>query len=141
VRLRTDTASGTPQDAAMTTRTLVDNPLNSASRQLSDVFHDRGLLKSAIDAGSVKRMLVHINNINHAVLASTRDHVSAATRLEDFALTLERIARDSHPPETALSEGLKRVADDLHAASKELLECHALPPWQPSAPSTKVSVG
>ena len=111
----------------------VANPLNSAVSQLLSIYDDRGLLTSSMDVGSVKRMLVHINNINNSVLSSTRDHVNAAKRLNDFALSLSRIARNSAPASEVLASRMAEIAENLRTASDELTRNDAIPNWQPPA--------
>lgn len=78
-------------------------------------------------------MVVHMTNINQAVLASTRDHVNASKRLNDFALTLNRIARHFEPQDAQLAVRMNDVAETLRAAGKELAENNAVPAWQASA--------
>lgn len=112
----------------------VDNPLAAAINRLALISNDRRLLTSSIDAGSVERMLVHITNINSSVLASTQDHVNASKRLNDFALTLERIARKAVPPNEELVTAMTAVVDDLRLASQELAGANAIPNWQGGAP-------
>lgn len=109
------------------------NPLNSAVSQLLSIYDDRGLLQSSMDVGSVKRMLIHINNINSSVLASTRDHVNAAKRLNDFALSLLRIAKNSGPASEILETRVAEIAENLRTASDELTRNDAIPNWQPPA--------
>jgi hypothetical protein len=116
--------------ANQTLRTL-DNPLDSAVIQLRDISGDFELLKSSIDSGSVRRMLVHLANINRSVLASTRDHLNATKRLKDFALTLTRIAKNAKPPNESLTVRMAGVAAILRAASDELARINAIPNWQP----------
>jgi hypothetical protein len=110
----------------------LENPLDCAVRQLRDISDDHELLKSSIDAGSVRRMLVHIANINLSVLTSTRDHLNATKRLKDFAFTLIRIAEKSELPNEVLTTRMARVAQHLHAASDELARSDAIPNWQMS---------
>lgn len=110
-----------------------ENPLDCAARKLRDISDDHELLKSSIDAGSVRRMLVHINNINLSVLESTRDHLNATKRLKDFAFTLIRIANHAESPNQSLSIRMARVAQYLRAASEELARCDAIPNWGKSA--------
>ena len=76
-------------------------------------------------------MLVHIANIDSSVRASTRDHLNATKRLNDFAFTLIRIAKNSEPPNEVLTIGMAQVADALRAASDELARSDAIPNWQP----------
>jgi hypothetical protein len=110
-----------------------ENPLESAANQLRTICRDRELLTSPIDAGSVARMVVHITNIHSSVLASTQDHVNGAKRLNDFALAVTRIARNSEPPNGALAAQMTSVANDLRAASEELAGADAIPKWKAPA--------
>jgi hypothetical protein len=110
----------------------LDNPLDCAVGQLRDISDDRELLKSSIDAGTVRRMLVHISNINVSVLASTRDHLNATKRLKDFAFTLIRMAKSAEFPNEVLTTRMARVARHLRAASDELARSDAIPNWQTS---------
>lgn len=111
----------------------IDSPLDTAVSQLRNISDDHALLKSSIDAGSVRRMLVQITNINSAVLASTRDHLNATKRLQDFAFTLIRIARNAEPPNEALTLRMARVAENLRAVSEELARNDVIPNWRASA--------
>jgi hypothetical protein len=111
----------------------LENPLDSAISELGDICNDRELIKSSIDAGTMKRMLVHITNINLSVLASTEDHVNGAKRLNDFALTLTRIARNSDPPNDVLTSRMSSIADNLRAASEKLARSDAIPNWRTPA--------
>ena len=111
----------------------IENPLDRAAKKLRDLSDDHELLKSSIDAGSVRRMLVHIDNINLSVLESTRDHLNATKRLKDFAFTLIRIASHSELPNQRLSIRMARVAQYLRAASEELARSDAIPSWGRSA--------
>ncbi len=114
-----------------------DNPLTAAADNLGNICRDRELLTSSIDNGSVRRMLVHIGNINNSVLASTRDHVNASKRLNDFALTLARIAKNSEPPNQELASRMTSIAISLRSASQELAGADAIPQWQ--APVADIS--
>lgn len=105
------------------------NPLDSAIVELRDISHDHELLKSTTDAGSLRRMLVHLSNINLSVLASTRDHVNASKRLNDFAFTLGRMAKNAELPNEALTSRITQVAATLRAASAELAANDAVPNW------------
>jgi hypothetical protein len=113
----------------------LDNPLDSAISRLGEICNDRELLDSSIDIGSVRRMLVHITNINASVLASTQDHVNAAKRLNDFAFTLERMARNAEPANEALTSRLGSIATELRAASEQLAGSDAIPNWRTPAPA------
>jgi hypothetical protein len=113
--------------------TTLDNPLDSVISQLRHICDDRDLLKSSIDAGSVSRMLVHVTNINVSVLASTRDHINASKRLNDFALTLVRMAMKSESPNELLTARMSSVAANLRAASEQLTRTDAVPNWRAPA--------
>jgi hypothetical protein len=106
-----------------------ENPLTTAVQELNDICRHRKLITSPIDSGSVTRMVTHIITINRSVLASTRDHVNAAKRLNDFALTLARIAQRSTPPNEELATGLITAANNLRSASDELAGADAIPKW------------
>ncbi len=108
----------------------IGNPLSSATYKLGIACRDRRLFTSSIVAGSVERMLVHIANINSSVLSSTQDHVNAAKRLNDFALTIDRIAKKSDPPNEELANLLTEAAGNLRVASQELAGANAIPNWQ-----------
>jgi len=108
----------------------LDNPLESAISQLRNICSDHELLKSSMDAASVRRMLIHIANINISVLASTQDHVNASKRLNDFAFTLARIARNAELPNEVLATRMTSVAVNLRAASEELAQGDAIPNWK-----------
>jgi hypothetical protein len=106
-----------------------ENPLTTAAAELDDINCRRKLLTSSIDSGSIARMVAHITNINRSVLESTRDHVNASKRLNDFALTLTRIARKSEPSNEELATGLVAAASNLRSASDELANADAIPKW------------
>jgi len=109
------------------------NPLDSAIEELRSIPDDRELLKSSIDAGTLRRMLVHLSNINVSVLASTQDHVNASKRLNDFALTLTRMAKNSELPNDVLTSRMTLAATALRAASDELARSDAVPNWRTPA--------
>lgn len=113
---------------SVNTPTLV-NPLDCAISELRNISNDRELLTSSIDAGTLRRMLVHLANISLSVLASTQDHVNASKRLNDFAFTLMRMARNAELPNDALTTRMTLVADKLRAASAELSGNDAVPNW------------
>lgn len=117
----------------MSLNTRIDNPLASAAQQLGAICEDRELLTSTMDAGSVARILVHIKNINSSVLASTNDHTNAAKRLNDFAITLARIARNADAPNEELVSRMTSVTGNLRTASEELAAADSIPNWQTPA--------
>lgn len=110
-----------------------DNPLETAASLLRDMRSDREPLPPSFGPASVGRMLVHIQNINRSVIASTQDHVNAAKRLNDFAVILTRLAGDSAPPNGELAVRMTSVADNLRAASEELARADAIPKWRAPA--------
>jgi hypothetical protein len=105
----------------MSAHTLsVENPLETAAGQIRSLCDDGEALPSWFDAGSVRRILVHVDNIGRSVTASRQDHVNAAKRLNDFAGIFLRFAKNSQPPDEALAVRLTSVSDNLRAASEEL---------------------
>lgn len=129
-----DLASRTCNHVGMSvSNPTLDNPLDCAISQLSNLCSDRGLLTSPTDDGSVRRMLVHISNINISVLASTQDHVNASKRLNDFAITLDRMAKKSALPNDVLKDRMTAIAMNLRAASEELARSDAVPNWRTRA--------
>ena len=107
-----------------------ENPLELAVIQLRDICRDQERLAEPFNAGSLSRILVHITNINRAVLASTQDHVNASKRLCDFAVTLDRIARHFAPQDGQLAQRMNNVAKTLKAAGVELADNDAVPGWE-----------
>lgn len=103
------------------------NSLETAASQIRSLWQDGETLPAWIDPGSVGRILLHIDNISRSVTASTRDHVNAAKRLNDFALIFSRFARDSEPPDGPLAARMTSVSDNLRAASQELSRADAVP--------------
>jgi hypothetical protein len=102
-----------------TTPTLA-NPLQDAISQLRSIREDRDFPISAADAGSVERIAVHITNINASVTASSRDHVNASKRLNDFATALARIARNTTPPNEVLTDRIRLIGASLRGVSDRL---------------------
>ena len=113
-----------------------ENPLDSAICELRNIADDRELLKSSVDAGSLRRMVAHMANINDSVLKSTQDHVNASKRLNDFAVALVRIAKNAEAPNEALANRMAPVATALRAVSAELAQSDAVPNWRASRLST-----
>ena len=112
-----------------------DNPLEAAASQIRNLCRDGEPLPQSLDRGSVGRMLIHIDNINRSVIASTRDRVNAAKRLNDFALIFARSARNSEPPDGPLAARMTLVSDHLRAASEELSGSDAIPNWRAPEPN------
>ena len=104
----------------MSVHATVDNPLEAAASQIRSLCDEGKTLPPWFDAGSVRRILVHIDNIGRAVTASMQDHVNAAKRLNDFAGIFARFANKSRPPDEALAARLTSVSANLRAASEDL---------------------
>jgi hypothetical protein len=104
-----------------------DNPLEAAASQIRNLCDEGESLPSWLDAGSVRRILVHVDNIGRSVNASMEDHVNAAKRLNDFAGIFERFAKNSQPPDEGLAVRLTSVSDNLRAASEVLSRANASP--------------
>lgn len=109
---------------------VTENPLERAIIQLRDICREQERLTAPFNAGSLSRILVHITNINRAVLASTQHHINASKRLHDFAVTLDRIARHFAPQDGNLAQRMASVAKTLKAAGEELADNDAVPGWQ-----------
>jgi len=75
----------------------------------------------------------HLVNINLSVPASTRDHDNASKRLNDFALTLARVAKKSEAPGEVLTTKMASVTTTLRAASEELAQCDDILNWRAPA--------
>jgi len=104
-----------------------DDSLEAATRQMRNLCAAGETLPSWLDAGSVGRILVHVDNIGRSVAASVQDHVNAAKRLNDFAVTFARFAKNSEPPDGPLAARLISVSNNLRAASEELSRTEAAP--------------
>lgn len=105
----------------------IDSPLEAAASQIRNLCDEGETLPSWFDAGSVRRILVHVDNIGRSVSASMQDHVNAAKRLNDFAGIFARFAKNSQPPDETLAMRLNSVSDNLRAASEELSRADATP--------------
>ena len=108
----------------------IDNPLEAAASQMRTLYRDGEPLPPPLDHGSMDRMLVHIDNINRSVIASTQDHVNAAKRLNDFAVIFARLATNSEQPNGAIAMRMTAVADNLRAASEQLAGANAILRWR-----------
>lgn len=97
-----------------------DNPLEVAASQMRNLCRVGESLPPSFNAGSLGRMLVHIENIGRSVTASRADHVNAAKRLNDFAIIFARVARRSEEANGPLAHRLRSVSDNLRAASEQL---------------------
>lgn len=97
-----------------------ESPLEAAASQMRNLCPDGEAPPEWFNAGSVGRILVHIDNIGRSVAASKQDHVNAAKRLNDFALIFARFAKNSAPPDGPFAVRLASVSDNLRAASENL---------------------
>jgi hypothetical protein len=97
-----------------------EDSLAAAASQMRDLCQT-GPHPSWFDAGSVGRILVHVDNIGRSVTASMQDHVNAAKRLNDFAVVFARFAKNSEP-DGQLAVSLTSVSDNLRTASRKLAE-------------------
>ena len=112
-----------------------ENPLDLAELQLREICESSGKFDDAIDTSSLNRMLAHIHNINASVCASTRDHVNAAKRLNDFSVTLGRLATKSSAVNSELAARIETVAGTLRNAGAEIADGAAMPRWTSPATS------
>jgi hypothetical protein len=94
--------------------------VEQAEAMLRDVLTDDfgPAPESRADAKSLKRMLVHLVNINVAISCSTERHANAAKRLADFSVTTWRMA--ARNPNVA--DKLARLTQALRHASLRLKE-------------------
>jgi hypothetical protein len=104
-----------------------DDSLAAAAQQMRNLCDEGESLPSWLDAGSVGRMLVHVDNIGQSVTASEQDHVNAAKRLNDFAVTFARFAKNSEPHDGPLAVRLTSVSDNLREASAQLARAEVTP--------------
>lgn len=103
------------------------NRLEAAASQIRNLCDEGETLPSWFDTGSVRRILVHVDNIGRSVNASMQDHVNAAKRLNDFAGIFARFAKNSQPPDEALAVRLTSVSNNLRAASIRLSRADGTP--------------
>ena len=107
------------------------NPLSEARTRLQAVLLE--FQKSdprGADTASLARMLTHMDNIEKSVTASTADHVNASKRLNDFANTIERLAKQgSDTASQTLGELTRGLVQALRAASAELGNTASPPSW------------
>lgn len=104
----------------MTDTTNTVMTLEQAEAQLREICEQKAQFTTPIDTGSLGRMLVHIQNINRSISESTRDHVNAAKRLTDFAVTLGRMANRFTPNSEELAARIRSLAENLRTAGAEL---------------------
>ena len=117
----------------MTDTTNTVRTLEQAEAQLREICELRDQFTTPIDTGSLGRMLVHIQNINRSISESTRDHVNAAKRLTDFAVTLGRMANRFTPTSEDLATRVRALAEILRTAGAELGSAEPDTPQQAAA--------
>ncbi len=103
-----------------------DNPLEDAEAQLREIFQRR-LPKAPAEAGTLGRILAHVVNIRRSVRESSLDHVNAAKRLGDFAMTINRMAQRLFPSDHDTAARMTGLADSLRAAGDSLASNGAAP--------------
>ncbi len=115
----------------MTTTAVDSNTLQRARTQLQGVLraHETNDPRG-VDTGTLARMLVHMDNIEKSVSASRDDHVNASKRLNDFANTVERMARTAAQPGTPRpGEPMSDLVETLRMAGRELSNAGNPPSW------------
>jgi hypothetical protein len=113
----------------------IENPLELAEAQLREICERHEEFETPIDTASLGRMIVHISNINRSVSTSTRDHVNAAKRLTDFAMTLDRIVKQAPPSDDGLATRINSLAETLKVTGAELAGATTIPRWAQSPPA------
>lgn len=94
------------------------------------VKYQQGLDATSSDARMLQGMLVHLENIQKSVKASSEDHVNAVKRLKDFSLTLEKMSpRLSSPPHESMGSRMTSLVAALRRASAELADTGTPPAW------------
>ena len=89
--------------------------LEIAVEAVRDVLRNPGLVPPA-EGASLDRMLVHMTNMREAIASSPDRHANVAKRLNDFAMTTNRM-QNKHP---GAAPDLARLSDALLAASQRL---------------------
>jgi hypothetical protein len=97
-----------------------ENPLDAAEAQLREICEHHEQFQPPLDKSALGRMMVHVQNINRSVNESTRDHVNAAKRLTDFAMTLTRLSKNSVPTSGEAAQRIRSLADTLRSAGADL---------------------
>jgi len=115
----------------MNTQTADSNTLLRARTQLEAVLREHESNDPrGVDTGTLARMLVHMDNIAKSVSASREDHVNASKRLNDFANTVERIARSAAQPSAPpVGDPMTALVESLRAAGRELSNAGDPPAW------------
>jgi hypothetical protein len=115
----------------MSTSPADSNTLQRARTQLQGVLraHESNDPRG-VDTGTLARMLVHMDNIAKSVSASRDDHVNASKRLNDFANTVERMARTAAQPGTPRpGDPMSELVETLRVAARELSNAGNPPSW------------
>jgi hypothetical protein len=121
----------------MSTSPADSNTLQRARTQLQGVLraHESNDPRG-VDTGTLARMLVHMDNIAKSVSASRDDHVNASKRLNDFANTVERMARTAAQPGTPRpGDPMSELVETLRAAGRELSNAGSPPSWAGGPPN------
>jgi hypothetical protein len=115
----------------MNIQTADSNTLLRARTQLEAVLREHESSDPrGVDTGTLARMLVHMDNIAKSVSASRDDHVNASKRLNDFANTIERMARiAAQPGAPRTSNPMNDLVESLRAAGRELSNAGEPPSW------------
>jgi hypothetical protein len=118
-------------DLQMNTQTADSNTLLRARTQLEAVLRQQESSDPrGVDTGTLSRMLVHMDNIAKSVSASKDDHVNASKRLNDFANTVERMARIAAQPGTPrVGDPMTALVESLRSAGRELSNAGDPPSW------------
>jgi hypothetical protein len=98
----------------------LDLQLDHAQQELQEILTLNQGADSPLDAGSLGRIQTHIVNIDQSVRTSTLDYANAAKRLNDFAMTLTRMATRITVPDADLTARLARLSQILQAAGARL---------------------
>ena len=115
----------------MNTQSADSNTLLRARTQLEAVLREHESNDPrGVDTGTLARMLVHMDNIAKSVSASREDHVNASKRLNDFANTVERIARSAaQPGSPRAGDPMSALVESLRTAARELSNAGDPPSW------------
>jgi hypothetical protein len=104
----------------------LDNPLDDAETRLREIFQRR-LPSAPAEAGALGRILAHVVNIRRSVSESSLDHVNAAKRLTDFAVTINRMAQHLLVTDEDTAARMTDLAATLRLAAAQLSASGATP--------------
>lgn len=114
-----------------TSQTL-DLQLDHAKVELHEIVLQNQGTGGTLDAGSLGRILAHIDNIDRSVSASTQDHANAAKRLNDFAVAIARMAKRAATPNPDLTARMARLSEMLQNAGAQLARSLEAPKATPA---------